>query len=60
MNLEEAIEINKAYLRGDEPDYAPDLPAAIRLGIASMEIVKEQGFEYYLFPEMPLPGETED
>jgi len=35
--LKEAIEILEDYLRGDEPDYNPDLPAALRLAIEDLK-----------------------
>lgn len=60
MKLSKAIEILQAYLRGDEPDYAPDLPLATRL---SLEALKREKLIRRATPyrgEGPLPGETEE
>ena len=60
MNLKKAIEILQSYLRGDEPDYDPDLPDAIRLGIEALKRVKYQHDDNEFVPDFLLPGETED
>ena len=60
MRPQKAIEIIDAYLRGDEPDFAPDLPVAIRMGksaITQVILWREHGYPEF----MPLlKGETKD
>ena len=59
MNIDKAFEILTNYLRGDEPDNAPDLPDSIKLGIEALKWVqKERPGVYGSYPPL-LPGETE-
>ena len=60
MTIDEVIEILQAYLRGDEPDNAPNLPASIRLGIEALKRERER--RKYLVNSCGelLPGETEE
>ena len=60
MNIDEAIKILEAYLRGDEPDNPSDLPASFRLSIEAMkrEIANRNNPDYVIVGK--LPGETED
>ena len=60
MTIDEAIEILKDYLRGDEPDNAPDLPASIRLGIEALKRVKAYKEAHVGLHYEPMPGETKD
>ena len=58
IKIERAVEILENYLRGDEPDYAPDLPAAIRLGIEALKARKRDREFGYVDLEDLLPSET--
>ena len=60
MKLERATEVLENYLRGDEPDNAPDLPAAIRLGIEALKRLEKARKERRFDRLGLLPGETED
>lgn len=60
MTLEEAIEILENYLRGDDPDYAPDLPNAIRLIFKAGKRLQEIRRCPGVSADTLLRGETED
>ena len=60
MTIDEATEVLRNYLRGDEPDNPPDLPASIRLGIEALKEVKNSRSEDYIGDTGLLPGETQD
>lgn len=59
MTIDKAIEILDCYLRGDEPDFLPDLPASIRLGIEALEGFRDARTAGGILQCYSLPGETE-
>ena len=60
MKLTKAFEILTNYLRGDEPDNAPDLPDSIRLGIETIKWRQQCKARKIPYAAFLLPGETED
>lgn len=60
MNIPKAIEIIDDYLRGDEPDYGPDLPDSIRLAREALKAIPEYRDAAGSHNWPPLQGETEE
>jgi len=58
ITIAKAIEILEAFMRGDEPDYSPDLPASVKLGIAALKRLELLRSNFSELGLARLPGET--
>ncbi len=59
MNIEEAIEVLEQDHTSQETGEQSDYQDAIQLGIDALKWIKEGRVTYTMFPNKPLPGETE-